>query len=127
MSEKYILVVDDDPSVGIVFQMALRPLGIEIKVALDGCEALAAIEARTPAVILLDLMMPCLDGYEVMDKLKSDPITAQIPIIIFSAVVGSLRQGKQTWPAQVVEVVEKGSARPSAIRAYIEDVVLATA
>lgn len=127
MSEKYILVVDDDPSVGLIFQMALKPLNVEIKVALDGCEAMEAIESGTPSVILLDLMMPCLDGYELVDRLKSNPATAKIPIIIFSAASSPLRDAKRKWPEQVIKVTEKATVRPSAIRTYIKDMVLAAA
>lgn len=81
-----ILVVDDNQTNVELICMHLKPFNYEIEKAYDGEQALAAVEKEAPSLILLDLMMPKLSGYEVCQKLKSDPRTALIPIVIVTAL-----------------------------------------
>jgi CheY-like chemotaxis protein len=80
-----ILLADDDPDVLLVTRTRLEVNGFEVVTAADGEEALARFRETRPDVVLLDLSMPRLDGYEVCKRLKSDPATASVPVIIFSA------------------------------------------
>jgi CheY-like chemotaxis protein len=83
-----ILVVDDEPSNIDVMRGVLLPDYV-MKVALSGEKALA-IASRTPCpdVVLLDVMMPGLDGYEVCRRLKADPATEKIPVVFVSGHTG---------------------------------------
>ena len=81
-----ILVVDDNQTNVELICMHLKPFDYDIEKAYDGEQALAAVAKREPDLILLDLMMPKLSGYEVCQKLKHDPKTALIPIVIVTAL-----------------------------------------
>ena len=84
MSES-ILVVDDDPDVARFVEVNLRSAGYEVQVATDGEEALEkAVELR-PDLVLLDVMMPKLDGFEVAQRLRRDPRTSSSSIIMLTA------------------------------------------
>jgi putative two-component system response regulator len=79
-----ILVADDDPCNARFFQQVLTAEGHEVCLAGDGAEALALIAASKPELILLDLDMPQVDGYEVCRRVKRDPATRFIPIIVIT-------------------------------------------
>ncbi len=81
-----ILVVDDTPENLTVLRHILTEHGYVVRPALSGDVALSAIAMEPPDLILLDIMMPGMDGYEVCRKLKSDESTSQIPIIFISAL-----------------------------------------
>ena len=80
-----LLIADDDPMVVDVVCQLLEGEGFDIDTARNGLEALAAIEDHTPALILLDLLMPEMDGFSVMERLGRDPRTRDIPIIVLTA------------------------------------------
>ena len=79
-----ILVVDDDRNHRHVIEELLAEAGYEVEVAADGLEALAAIERMPPALLLLDLRMPNLDGIGVLERLRHTPRT--FPIVVFTAL-----------------------------------------
>jgi PAS domain S-box-containing protein len=84
-AQTHILVVDDDPYVRPVLVRLLQRNGLRVSSASEGYAALAAVEADRPDVILLDIKMPGLDGFEVLRRLKARPETAQIPVIVLTA------------------------------------------
>jgi CheY-like chemotaxis protein len=80
-----ILVVDDDVVIQKLLQVNFQMEGYEVSLAGDGVEALERVAEDPPDLILLDVMMPRMGGIECASKLKSDPETKDIPIIILSA------------------------------------------
>jgi signal transduction histidine kinase len=81
-----ILVVDDTPDIQELLRIHLEAAGYQVLVAGNGQEALAAVTAEAPDLILLDVLMPVMDGYEVCRRLKADGETAFIPIVILTAL-----------------------------------------
>src|ERR1700736_1116933 len=81
-----ILVVDDDPMVATTIQRVLRPEGYEVDVAHGGREALERVKARRPDVVVLDVMMPGMDGLEVCRRLRTDH---ELPILLLTARGGT--------------------------------------
>ena len=81
-----VLVVDDLPEIRDLLQVYLEDEGYDVLTAKDGQEALTAVAAHPPDLILLDVMMPGTDGYEVCRRLKSDEKTAFIPIVMLTAL-----------------------------------------
>ena len=81
---KTILVVDDEPDIRLVLTMALQKHGYRTEEASNGLEALEKIRALRPAAVIMDIMMPKMDGGTVNLKLKEDPETAGIPVIIIT-------------------------------------------
>ena len=87
MSEaKRILVVDDEPDFASIVQDNLKKEGFIVEIAYDGVEALEKVKANPPDAIILDVMMPEKDGYEVCAELKSDEQYREIPIVMLTAV-----------------------------------------
>ena len=80
-----VILAEDDPDIQLVARLALRRAGFTVKVVGNGQEALDAIRQQMPDVVLLDWMMPELDGPETCRQLKADPATAGIPIIFLTA------------------------------------------
>ncbi len=85
-NKKKILIVDDEPLNIDLLEAMLAREDYEIMTASDGAEALAKTQSTPPDLILLDIMMPVMDGFEVAKKLKSDSLTAHIPIILVTAL-----------------------------------------
>ena len=85
-----VMVVDDDPDVRKVLALLLKSSGLNAIEASSGAHCLKLLASTRPAVILLDLMMPEMDGFEVCQALKRDPTTAEIPIIVVTARDDSL-------------------------------------
>lgn len=81
MSKK-ILLVDDTETVLLFEKTMLRGSGVELRTAKNGIKALEAVAEERPDLILLDIMMPELNGIQVCEKLKSDPETKDIPIVM---------------------------------------------
>jgi CheY-like chemotaxis protein len=79
---KTILLVDDSETVLLFERTMLRGIGVELTTASNGAKALEAVQANRPDLILLDIMMPELDGVETCRRLKADALTAGIPIVI---------------------------------------------
>ena len=86
MAKKYILVVDDDPDLVETVAMMLESRGFEVGRAYDGIEGEESIKERRPDLVILDIMMPRKDGYVLCAELKADKKTADIPIVLLTAV-----------------------------------------
>ena len=87
MSEKKrVLVVDDEPDFAAIVKGNLEKEGFEIEIAYNGVEAMEKIKATPPDAIVLDVMMPEKDGYEVCAELKKDKKYTDIPIVMLTAV-----------------------------------------
>ena len=80
-----ILLVDDEPTIVEVVKMRLEVEGFDVSVATDGQEALEMAHAQRPDLIILDVMLPKIDGYMVCGTLKKDARTCKIPIVMFTA------------------------------------------
>lgn len=84
-----ILIVDDTPDNLALLSDALDEVGYMVLVALDGLSALSRIQRRRPDLILLDAMMPGLDGFETCQRIKADAATADIPVLFMTALTDS--------------------------------------
>ena len=80
-----LLVVDDDPFIARLLEIELRAAGYDVRVASDGALALAAAQERCPDLVLADVMMPNMDGFELTRRLRQDPRTAAVSIIMLTA------------------------------------------
>ena len=86
MSAKRVLVVDDEADIRDIARLALETIGgWQVSVASSGTEALALAAAERPDAILLDVMMPGLDGLETFQKLQANPQTRDIPVVLLTA------------------------------------------
>jgi CheY-like chemotaxis protein len=93
-----VLVVDDNPQNLELLVAYLESLGCHITTAVDGLEAMEKVPQEQPDLILLDVMMPRMSGFEVCRKLKSDPATREVPIIMVTALneLGDIQRGVES-------------------------------
>jgi CheY-like chemotaxis protein len=84
-----VLVIDDEPAIADVLRMLLEFRGHEVFTANDGSRGYAVAQRRSPDVIVLDLMMPVMDGFSTLEALRNDERTAAIPVVILSALTSA--------------------------------------
>ncbi len=111
---KRILVVDDEDDLVIMISKALRYKGYEVIIANDGQEGLEKAKAETPDLIILDLMLPRINGYKVCGLLKKDTRYAKIPVILLTAKAN----------AEDIELGEEVGADAYITKPYERDVLL---
>jgi DNA-binding response OmpR family regulator len=122
-----VLVVEDEPGLADVLALHLRVAGYDPMVARDGLEALYTLDQVTPRAILLDLQLPQVSGFRVLDILKQRVELARVPVLVLTALSFSEAKGaalagvtafitKPFHPAKVVEQVERllHDSRPTA-------------
>jgi DNA-binding response OmpR family regulator len=85
MPSPLILLCDDDPLLVELMTLRLQSKGYRVVSAADGATALELVRARKPTLVILDAMMPVLDGFAVLKKVRGDPETADLPIIMLTA------------------------------------------
>jgi len=88
MSQRRILVVDDDPRLLHIVQMYLAIEEFDVVTAVNGEDGLREVEANQPDLVILDIMMPGMDGIEMCRRIRTNPDTAAIPVLMFSALSG---------------------------------------
>lgn len=102
-----ILVVDDEPDIVRVVVKIMEARGHTVATAKDGLEALERIKADPPDVVILDLNLPKLDGYEVCKRIKTDPATRHVPVVMMTAAYVSVDDAKAGSIAGADEYVVK--------------------
>jgi CheY-like chemotaxis protein len=80
-----VLVIDDEPDVRWLLRMSLEQVGHEVLLAEDGLRGVAMAQRQKPDAIVLDLMMPVMDGYGVLEALAKDTRTAHLPVLVLTA------------------------------------------
>jgi len=83
--DKHVLVVDDEAHIRRIVEINLKRLGCRVTLAADGVEALERVAADRPDLVVLDVMMPRMDGFETLRRLKGDPETSAIPVMMLTA------------------------------------------
>jgi twitching motility two-component system response regulator PilH len=78
------LVVDDDPTQQLIISKLLKKIGVDVIVANDGVEALERVQSTSPVLVILDILMPRMNGYEVCQRLKSNEKTQHLPVLMYS-------------------------------------------
>jgi len=116
---KKILIIEDDPAISRLVDYTLRHEGYEIITASNGVEGINKAHKEAPDVIILDVMLPGMDGFEVCHRLRAEPDTASVLILMFSAKAQEidkntgLKVGADDYlpkPAAPAEIVQRVSA-----------------
>ncbi len=112
-----ILIVDDDPSILLSLDFLLKKAGYEIFIARDGAEALEIIRRELPVCVVLDIMMPQVDGYEVCQQVKSEAALAHIKIVMLSA------KSRETDIRQAMDLgADHYITKPFATKKFLEEI-----
>lgn len=120
MDKPVVLVAEDDASVRMTIEFVLRDEGFDVVLASDGEQALKLARAMAPDVILLDQMMPKLDGHQVLSALRDDEATRDVPVFVLSGMSrsrgdwpGAHFVGKPFSPDDLVDRIRKALAAAS--------------
>ncbi len=116
----YTLIVDDEPEIARLIAITLSGIKIPTQIAYDGVEAMTFIEQELPDLILLDLMMPRMSGFQLFTHLKNMPETAHIPVIVISAYTD---RNDQAGLSDAAYVMSKGSFGTADIREAVTSVL----
>ncbi|HET9343221.1 MAG TPA: response regulator [Candidatus Eremiobacteraceae bacterium] len=84
-SRPRVVIADDDPDIRRLVEMTVTNAGCDVTVASDGEEALECVRESKPDLVILDVLMPRMDGWEVARALKSDPATAEVPVMFLTS------------------------------------------
>lgn len=123
MSEKKtILVVDDEPDFCSIVQGQLEKEGFEVEIAYNGIEGLEKVRANPPDAIVLDVMMPEMDGYEVCRKLKADEKYADIPVILLTAVASHVTSTRYSHRDGMSTEADDYIAKPASAEEITESI-----
>lgn len=110
-----VLVVDDDATIRSLLEVTFETEGLDVETARNGAEAVAAALAEPPAVVVLDVMMPVMDGWAAAERLRDDERTKDVPIVFLTARTqdDDLRRGRElgavayvTKPFDVADLAE---------------------
>lgn len=117
--KKTVLVVDDQPHIVRLIQVNLEKEGFQVVTAGDGVEGLQKLHALKPDLVILDVIMPRKDGFEVLREIKTDPSLSEIPVVMLTVkthnadIVQGLREGAELYlpkpfhPKELVSMVKR--------------------
>ncbi|MEY4828947.1 MAG: hypothetical protein RLZZ562_743 [Planctomycetota bacterium] len=117
--ERTVLIIEDEKLIIVSTQMVLEAAGFRVESATNGEDGIAKAKSLAPDLVLLDIMMPGIDGWETLTRLKRDAATANVPVIIFtareharghqkSAEMGAADYFRKPFePDELIELVEK--------------------
>jgi two-component system alkaline phosphatase synthesis response regulator PhoP len=123
MSEKKrILVVDDEPDFCSIVQANLEKEGFDVEVAYDGVEGIKKVKANPPDAIVLDVIMPEKDGYEVCAEIKADEKYADIPVLMLTAVASRVSSTHYSHREGMSMEAEDYLPKPASAQQILESV-----
>jgi two-component system, OmpR family, alkaline phosphatase synthesis response regulator PhoP len=91
---KSVLVVDDEPNIVLSLEFLMKQAGYDVRVARDGDSALGAIRDRTPDLVLLDVMTPGRDGYEICQTIRANPAWKRTRVVMLTAKIREVEREK---------------------------------
>jgi CheY-like chemotaxis protein len=119
-----ILIVEDDPLMSRLYKNIFT-LGknFEVEMATDGEEALTKVAASHPSIILLDVMMPKMNGLQVLEQLKNDPATRDIPVVMLSNLAGDDQAADTALAKGAAKYIVKSAHEPNEIADIVENLM----
>ena len=123
MSEKKrILVVDDEPDFAAIVQGNLEKEGFEVEIAYNGVEGLEKVHSNPPDAVVLDVMMPEMDGYKVCRELKADEKYADIPVVLLTAVASHVTSTRYSHQDGMSTEADDYIAKPASAEEITESI-----
>jgi CheY-like chemotaxis protein len=120
-----ILVIDDDPKAVELVATALEPEGFHILKAFNGETGVAIAETEHPDLIILDLLMPGMNGFEALDRLAQSPVTQRLPIIIVT-VKQLTAEEHQRLQGKITQLAQKATLSQKEVAAMVKDALRRT-
>ena len=120
--KKRILVVDDEPDFCSIVQGQLEKEGFEVELAYNGVEGMQKVQADPPDAIVLDVMMPEKDGYEMCKELKADSNLCEIPVLLLTAVVSHVTSTRYSHADGMSTEADDYIAKPASAEAISQSI-----
>ena len=117
-----ILIIEDDPLMSRLYEKIFKFEGFEVELAGDGQEGLEKVRTGKPTLILLDIMMPKMNGLQVLEKLKVDPETKSIPVIMLTNLAGQ-QDAEMALTKGAVKYLVKSEYEPKQIANMVKEVL----
>jgi CheY-like chemotaxis protein len=122
MSKKKVLVVDDAKIFQDIYKNLLIPEGFAVKVASNGMEALKIVKEERPDLVLLDLNMPIMDGFKVLQAIKSDPELSSIHVVVLTSR-GLPEEIEKAFNLGADSYLVKATAKPKEVISKIKSIL----
>lgn len=117
-----ILIVEDDPLMSRMYQKIFALEGLTVELAADGEEGLAKTRSVRPDVVLLDIMMPKLNGLQVLEQLKADPELKSIPVVILTNLTGE-KEAETALMKGAIKYIIKSEHEPQDVFNQVMEVI----
>ena len=117
-----ILIIEDDPLMSRMYQKIFKFEGFDVDFAADGEEGLDKIRSTKPTLILLDIMMPKINGLEVLTKIKQDPETKAIPVIMLTNLAGT-QDAEAALTKGAVKYIIKSENEPKQVVNMVKEIL----
>ncbi len=122
MGKQTILIVDDEPDFVMMLKQTLQDEGYTVEVAYNGVEAIEKVKKNPPDAIVLDIMMPEKDGFEVCSELKNDDRYADIPIILLTAVSDHVSSSQYSHSQALDVEADDYLSKPASFEEILESI-----
>lgn len=119
-----ILVVEDDPLISRMYQKIFGFEGYDVEMAADGEEGWEKIKTIKPTLVLLDIMMPKMNGLQVLDKIKLDPETKKIPVIMLTNLAG-VQDAEAALAKGAIKYIVKSEHEPKEVTDMVKEIITA--
>jgi len=117
-----ILVVEDDPLMSRMYQKIFTFEGYEVEMAGNGEEGLDKVRSSKPTLVLLDVMMPKMNGLQVLEKLKADPETKAIPVIMLTNLAGQ-QDAEAALAKGAIKYIVKSEYEPKQVVSMVKEIL----
>jgi len=117
-----ILIIEDDPLMSRMYQKIFTFEGYEVDLADNGADGLEKVRSQKPNLILLDIMMPKMNGMEVLGKLKSDPETKALPVVILTNLAGE-KDAETAMSKGAVKYIVKSEYEPKQVANMVKEIL----
>ena len=117
-----ILLVEDDPVINKMYSRLFKLEGYEVVVAVDGLDGLEKLKTFTPDIIMLDIMMPKMNGVEMLGKIKENPETQNIPTIVLTNM-SDMRVSNEVFAKGVNLSIIKSEMEPDMVISWVKSVL----
>lgn len=117
-----ILLVEDDPVINKMYSRLFKLEGYEVVVAVDGLDGLEKLKTFTPDIIMLDIMMPKMNGVEMLGKIKENPATQNIPTIVLTNM-SDMRVSNEVFAKGVNLSIIKSEMEPDMVISWVKSVL----
>jgi CheY-like chemotaxis protein len=117
-----VLIVEDDPLMSRMYQKIFKFEGYDVTLAADGEEGLAKAKTAKPTLILLDIMMPKMNGMEVLEKLKADADLKSIPVVILTNLAGEA-DAEKALSMGAVKYIIKSEYEPKQVTNMVKEIL----